>query len=98
MPAEMDTYTFTANAGDKVLVRVSKIAGSLWAGVRVYGPDGTKLCEAGSSATATIPSCSMPSTGTCTILVYDGFNGTYTGDYRLYLDCCSIYLPVVLKG
>ncbi len=95
---EMDTYTFTASAGDKVLVRVSKSAGSLWAAVRVYGPNGTKLCEADGSDTATIPSCSMPSTGTYTILVYDGFNGTYTGDYRLYLDCCSIYLPAVLKG
>jgi len=97
-PAAMDTYTFTASAGDRVLVRVSKSSGNLWPGVRIYSPDGTKLCEASNSVTAVIPSCPMPSTGTYTILIYDGFNGTYTGDYRLYLDCCNTYLPLVLNA
>jgi len=96
-PAEMDTYTFTASAGDKVLVRMSKSSGSLWAGIRVYSPDGTKRCEAYSPSTAEIASCTLTSTGTYTILAYDGFNGTYTGDYRLCLDCGNVYLPLILK-
>ena len=70
-PAEMDTYTFTASAGDKVLVRMSKSSGDLWPEIRVYSPDGTKLCEAYSSATAEIASCTLTSTGTYTILAYD---------------------------
>jgi hypothetical protein len=93
----MDTYTFTASADDKVLVRMSKSSGSLWAGIRVYGPDGTKRCETYSPDTAEIASCTLPSTGTYTILAYDGFNGTYTGDYRLCLDCGKVYLPLALK-
>ena len=61
-PAEMDTYTFSASAGDRVLVRMSKASGDLWPGVRIYSPDGTKLCEAYSSATAEIASCALTST------------------------------------
>ena len=85
-PAEMDTYTFTASAGDKVLVRISESSGNLWPGIRVYSPDGTKLCEASGFGygTAEIATCSLPSTGTYSILV-DGYNGTNTGDYYLYL-------------
>jgi hypothetical protein len=43
--AETDTYTFTASAGDKALVRMSKSLGDLWPRIRVYGPGGTKLCD-----------------------------------------------------
>jgi hypothetical protein len=84
-PSETDTYTFTASAGDKVLVRMSKSSGDLWAGIKVYSPDGTKLCEVFYPSTAEIASCNIPSTGTYSILAYDGFNGTFTGDYYLYL-------------
>jgi uncharacterized repeat protein (TIGR01451 family) len=79
----MATYTFAASADDKVLVRMSKSSGTLWPGITVYGPDGTKLCEAYSSSTAEIASCYLTSTGTYTILAYDGFNGTFTGDYSI---------------
>jgi hypothetical protein len=79
--AEMDTYTFTASAGDKVLVRMSTSSGSLWEGIRVYSPDGTKLCEASTE----IASCTLTSAGTYSILAYDDFNGTLTGNYHLYL-------------
>ena len=43
------------------------------------------LCDASSPTTAEIASCALPSTGIYTILVYDGLNGTKTGDYNLYL-------------
>ncbi|RPH63161.1 MAG: hypothetical protein EHM81_00670 [Chloroflexi bacterium] len=85
-PAEMDTYTFGATNGDKVLVRASKSTGSLNLGIRVYSPDGsTKLCENSSSYTAEITSCPLTSTGTFTVMVSDGYEGTNTGDYYLYL-------------
>ncbi len=86
-PAEMDTFTFTAGVGDKVLVRMSQSSGNLWPGVRVYGPDGTILCEKHStdSTTAEITSCALPGTGTYSILGYDDLYGMYTGDYHIYL-------------
>jgi predicted DNA-binding ribbon-helix-helix protein len=83
--AQMDTYTFTASAGDKVLVRMSESAGNFYPEVRVYNPQGTKLCESGyNTTTAEIPSCALTSDGTYTILAFD-YYGTYTGDYHVYL-------------
>src|SRR5512135_2052528 len=82
---ETNAYTFAASAGDKVLVRISKSTGDFWPGIRVYSPDGTKLCETNAPTTAEIASCPLPSTGTYSILAFDSFNGTLTGDYYLYL-------------
>jgi hypothetical protein len=90
---EADTYTFSASASDKVLVRASRTSGSLWPGVRLYGPDGAKLTEAGSTSTAEIPSVTLPTTGMYTILVYDSFNGTFTGNYNLSLTCLTCTPP-----
>jgi uncharacterized protein YdeI (BOF family) len=99
-PIKTDSYTFTAGAGDKVLVRMNKSSGGLWSEVRVYSPDGAKLCEAYSSAMAEIASCTLSIAGTYTLLAYDHF-GTYTGDYRLYLGngktYLKIYLPLIIK-
>ncbi|MEI7848786.1 MAG: hypothetical protein WCK35_23495, partial [Chloroflexota bacterium] len=83
-PAEADTYTFTVNAADKVLVRMSKSTGTIWPEIRIYGPDGTKLCQAYSTAAAEIASCTLSSAGKYSILAYDHFL-TETGDYNLYL-------------
>jgi hypothetical protein len=83
-PGEVDTYTFTASPGDKVLVRMGKPSGSLWSEIRVYDSGGTKLCGAYSSETAEIASCTLPGGGTYSILASDHF-GTYTNDYYLYL-------------
>jgi hypothetical protein len=92
--AKMDTYTFTGNAGGTVLVRMSKSSGSLYPEIRVFGPDGTKLCEVNNSnlaITVEIASCSLSTTGTHTILAYDHYGyGTYTGHYDLYLGDVSI--------
>jgi hypothetical protein len=96
-PAQMGTYTFTVTASDKVVVRMSAVSGSLWPGIRVYSPNGTKLCEGGAPGTAEIASCALPGSGAYTILAFDSFNGTLTGGYRLYLDCCTIYLPLTKK-
>ena len=82
---EVDGYTFTASAGDVVLVRMTATSGNLWPEVRLYAPGGGKLCEEYGPTTAEIGECALPSDGTYTILADDGFNGTYTGDYRLYL-------------
>ncbi len=92
-PGEADTYTFSASANDRVLVRASRTSGSLWPGIRLYGPDGAKLTEAGDTPTAEIPSFTLPTTGSYTILVYDSFNGTLTGNYNLSLICLTCPPP-----
>ncbi|MBN1139141.1 MAG: PPC domain-containing protein, partial [Anaerolineae bacterium] len=97
-PAQMDTYTFTATASGNVRVRMTAVSGSLWPGIRVYGPDGTKLCEDGAAGTAEITICALPGSGAYTILAFDSFDGTLTGGYRLGLDCCTIYLPLIQKA
>jgi hypothetical protein len=93
---ETDTYTFTASAGDMVLVRMSKTSGNIWPGIRVYGPDGTKLCDTYGSTTARIASCALASAGMYTILAFDGYNGTYAGDYSLYLQSAGPVNPAPL--
>ncbi len=100
--AEMDTFTFAASMGDRVLVRMIKTSGNLWPGVRIYGPDGTKLCEMHSpnSVIAEISSCSLPGAGTYTILAFDDLYGMYTGNYQIYLVLLKYpraYLPLIIK-
>ena len=87
-PARMEFYTFSGNAGDRVLVRMGESSGTLWPGLRVYGPDGTKLCQADSSDSVTteITSCTLTNTGTHTILAYGSYGyGSFSGNYYIYL-------------
>ncbi len=92
--AEMDSYTFSANANDNIILRVSRTSGDMWAGVRLYGPDGAKLKEENpwSSSTAEI-SYKLLSSGTYTILAYDGNSVTRTGGYNVYLGGVVIATP-----
>jgi hypothetical protein len=84
MPAEMDTHTFAASAGDKVIVRMTKASGTLYPEIRVYSPGGLKLCQDWDYTTSEIATCTLTETGTYSILVGD-YGGTKTGDYYLYL-------------
>ena len=85
--AETDAYTFSANSGDKAVVRMSGTARKLPPGVRIYGPDGAKLCNATNYdyAPAEITSCALPSDGSYTLVTFDGGNGGSTGDYNVSL-------------
>ncbi len=82
--AEMDAYTFTGNAGDKVLVRMSNNITALWSEVRVYGPDGVKLCENNGPNVTEIASCTLPANGVYTVLASDSY-GTGYGDYAVHV-------------
>ena len=90
-PAEMDTYTFTAEAGDVILLGMSRASGSLWPEIRLFDPDAA-LLRAESSTTHVEITNTLPAPGTYTVLVSDGFNGTLTGDYNLYLQSLSALL------
>lgn len=116
-PGEIDSYTFTANGGDLILIGLSRVSGDLWPKVRLYSPEGTLLQEKSSAVHVEISqelrnlykvflpiviegSANSPDRnavpapdmyivadvpGTYTILVSDGFDGTHTGSYNLYL-------------
>ena len=95
--ATLNTYTFSGNSGDQIIVRMTKTSGDLWPSVRVYNPDGTPLCDATNTTTAEV-SCTLTSLGAHTILVGDGFDGTGTGDYNLYLGCVSAHCGAAPVG
>lgn len=84
--AESNSFTLAANAGDVVLLRAGVIAGTLTPLVRVFAPDGTSLCSAGTtySAGAEITRCALPQAGSYSVLVGDAI-GTRNGTYNLYL-------------
>jgi hypothetical protein len=82
--AEMDTYTFAGSAGDKVLVAINRVSGDLHSEIRLYDPTGS-LINTAKDATHAEATGSLPVTGTYTLLVGDGFWGSGTGEYNLYL-------------
>ncbi len=81
---EVDTYSFSANAGDKVLVRMTGLSGIVWPKISVKGPDETSLCETWAFSTAEIASCSLGATGDYAILSSNDWEGE-TGGYSLYV-------------
>jgi hypothetical protein len=82
---EIDTYTFAASASDTVVVRMGSAATTLDPHIRVYGPDGVKLCEVASYNRAiTSYGCLLPNDGSYSILVND-YSGADTGTYGISL-------------
>jgi hypothetical protein len=86
MAGELDAYTFTASAGDTVLARVGSGTSPLSPHIRLFGPDGIKLCEAynGNRVALDIPACLLPTDGSYTIVVND-YAGVDVGSYGVSL-------------
>jgi hypothetical protein len=82
--AEMHTYTFAAEAGQSVLVRMSDGNYYFDPEVRLYGPDGSLLSANWSSGDAVEITQRLPITGTYAICAGD-YGGTDTGNYTLSL-------------
>ncbi len=80
--AQMNAYTFSANANDSVIVRIGKTSGNMWPMIRLNGPDGAKLTE-NYGPTAVEISHKLPSGGTYTIFAFD-YRGVDTGNYSIY--------------
>ena len=81
---ELDAYTFTASAGDTMLARMGSTAAGLSPHIRLFGPDGIKLCEAYNAnySGVDIAGCLLPTDGAYTIVVND-YNGADTGNYGI---------------
>lgn len=97
---EFDSYTFTANAGDQLALRMGVTSGTLRPHLRVYTAGGAKLCEAGSSyaTLVEIDGCVAPETGQYVVLAND-YGGSRSGAYMaLFQNLTSPGLPALRYG
>src|SRR5207249_1569838 len=88
---DLDLWSFTANVGDRVVVRLGALTSTNnfdpW--LRIYGPNGVLIADSGinhGAQTAEELALTATSGGTFTVLVSDSQNFFYggTGAYRLY--------------
>lgn len=80
---DLDSYTFTANAGDYAFFRLVDIDGTgFYPKLYLYAPDGTQLITS-AHHTATGFNHKMTTSGTYTLVVSDNYI-TGTGNYHLY--------------
>jgi len=87
LTGDLDLWTFTANNGDNLVVRMGEVTdtNTFWSSVRLYGPDGALLGSSANSAAAEVATRATNS-GTFIVVVGDGNGGLYgSGDYRLTL-------------
>jgi hypothetical protein len=80
-----DTWTFSANTGDAIVIRVGEItqSGSFTPQIRLKDPSAALLSTASGNVVAEI-AVTAASSGTFTVIVDDAF-GAATGTYRLTL-------------
>lgn len=81
---DIDSWTIEAVAGNRILARVGETdnGSGLSPYIRLLGPDGLILSES-SRSTDSVASATAESSGTYTIQIADGTNGSETGSYRL---------------
>src|SRR5438093_1142596 len=86
LQGEVDVWTFTANAGDRIAVHIGEITQTddfqPWIGL--WAPNGSSLGDTWATDAASIDDAVAPATGTYLVLVASadsGFDGT--GTYRL---------------
>ncbi len=82
---EVDSWTFTAALGDRIVVRVGEISqtNTFTPRIRLMNPSGVQQATA-SGAVAAEVSVAATNAGTFTVTI-DGVNATATGEYRLTL-------------
>jgi hypothetical protein len=83
-PGGVDTFTFSAESNDFIVIRISKTSGEIWPRITLLGPSGNELERTHGASSAEL-SCSLTVPGLYTILVDDGFQGKYTGEYSLFV-------------
>jgi hypothetical protein len=83
---EVDAYTFSGGAGDKVIIRMRETSGDFEPRLELFAPDDTLLTEVWSYVQADIFDYTLPTSGTYTIFASDN-GGNATGNYWLSLQC-----------
>ena len=82
---DLDMWSFTANAGDSIELRMGAVNLNPW--IQLYGPDGKLVSSAGNGATGVrdaVLSISATNSGTFTVVV-SAFDLNQTGTYNLNL-------------
>ncbi len=80
---DLDSYTFTANAGQALLLSVARTSGAFDPVLYLYDPSGRHIRTATGSQVANL-SWNATVTGTYTVVVFDGGTGVQTGNYELH--------------
>jgi hypothetical protein len=83
---DVDTYSFSGNAGDKIIVRLTENSNSflLEPFVELFDPAGNSLLVVSDGAQAKIE-ITLPTDGSYTILGSDSYPGDDTGSYALFI-------------
>lgn len=81
---EHDTYTFTANPNDVVLIRMIRTSGTFEPEFKIFGSDGAEICG-NYGAPLTGKTCTLNAGGTYTLQAFESFGRLNTGEYTLYL-------------
>ena len=83
---DSDTWTFTANAGDSIMIRVGEISqtGSFTPRIRLQNPSAVLIASASGAVAANV-SVTATNTGTFTVIVDDVVGTSATGNYRITL-------------
>ena len=85
-PGEVDLYSFTGTASDRVLITMAVSSGNLNPALELEDPQGRQICAAGSpyGSSAEITDCTLPASGSYTLRVHD-YGDSDTGSYGLHL-------------
>lgn len=80
--ADLDAFSFSADAGDTVNIQLSECSGEFFPEVQLHGPGGTVLAGVTGTIQATISAQKLTLSGIYTIVVRDS-RGTMDGIYAL---------------
>jgi PKD repeat protein len=94
---EVDTYTFSANAGDAIFVRMTQTSGSLDPEIRLRAPNGTELAMNWAYDVAEI-GYTLPYNGEYTVLAFNHYGGNYTGNYSMFIQRLNNPGNMILVG
>src|SRR4051794_1156134 len=84
-PGEVNSFSFSANANDRVIVRMGRRTSGVNPRIQLQTSGGTPVCESYSySAAIDIVNCLLTSAGSYTILA-SNYNSAATGSYSLAL-------------
>ena len=85
LASEAETYTFSANAGDSILIKMGRITGTNFEQeIRLYSPTGNILERDWDTSNAAEIYQALPQSGLYTILACE-YSGVDIGSYNLYI-------------
>jgi hypothetical protein len=85
---ELDTYTFSASAGDVIVIRMAELTNALEPQLVLYSPGGSVLENEWSYTMIELFEVTLATTGTYSVVARDNGNDD-TGDYSIHLQCLN---------